>query len=107
MATVKWTGRARAVRRELYVKGVMEYGNFTALKMARKIEAIADLLSLFPGLGYREPSLEARIPIYRACHINKRFKIIYWFDEANNDIIIEDIWDMRRAPQNLTKRLTD
>lgn len=105
MATIKWTDSAKAVRKELYMRGVNEYGTFTALKMARKIESLTDALSLFPGMGFREPLLEERDPTYRACLVNKRFKMIYWYDEANNMVVIEDIWDTRRAPQNLIKKI--
>ena len=83
----------------------MKFGSFTALKMARRIESLADALSLFPGMGFREPLLEKHLPIYRSCLINKRFKIIYWYNEATDAVVIEDIWDTRRAPQNLTKRI--
>ena len=107
MATVKWTDRAKAVRKELYWSGVMIFGSFTALKMARKIESLTDALSLFPSMGFREPLLEKRSPIYRASLINKRFKIIYWYNEANDMVIIEDIWDTHRAPQNLIKRIKE
>ena len=34
MATIKWTDRAKAVRKELYWSGVMNFGSITALKMA-------------------------------------------------------------------------
>ena len=83
----------------------MNYGSFAALKMARRIEFLADELSLFPGMGFREPLLEKRIPIYRACLINKRFKIIYWYNETSDMVIIEDIWDTHRAPRNLMERI--
>ncbi len=85
----------------------MNFGSITALKMARRIESLADALSLFPGMGFREPLLDKRTPIYRSCLINKRFKIIYWYNETNDTVIIEDIWDMRRAPQNLIKRIKE
>ncbi len=107
MAAVKWTKQAKAVRKELYVKGAIEYGTLTALKLARKIESITDLLQNFPEIGHREPLLEKRILIYRACLINKRFKIIYWHNEADDIVVIEDIWDMYRAPQNLIKRIKE
>lgn len=96
---------AKAVRKELYMRGTIEYGTFTALKLARKIESLTDSLSIFPGMGFREPLLEKRIPLFRAYMINKRFKIIYWYNEADDIVIIEDIWDTRRAPSNLKKRI--
>jgi len=105
MATVKWTDQAKAARKTLYLQGFIKFGYFTAKKYAERIETIADRLERFPELGYREPLLEGRTPTYRACHINKRFKIIYWYDDVSNVVIIEDIWDVRRAPQNLTTKI--
>ena len=71
MATIKWTDSAKAVRKELYMRGVNEYGTFTALKMARKIESLTDALSLFPGMGFREPYLRsATLPTVPVLSIN-------------------------------------
>lgn len=105
MATVKWTTGAKDARKKLYLQGFIQFGSFTAQKTAKRIETIADKLERFPELGYREPLLEGLIPIYRACQINKRFKIIYWYNNDNNEVIIEDIWDVHRAPQNLINRI--
>ena len=105
MATIVWTDRAKVVRKTLYVNGVLNWGHNTALKIARRIESITDELKLFPELGYREPLLEGRAKTYRALHINKRFKIIYFYDEAKDLAVVEDIWDMRRSPQNLIKQI--
>ena len=101
MATVVWTDKAKVARRRLYVEGVVNFGIFAALKFVRKIESLADNLECFPELGYREPLLEGQDLTYRACHINKRFKIIYWFDKKDDIVVVEDIWDTHRAPQNL------
>lgn len=105
MATVVWVDRARVVRRKLYIEGIVNFGVFTALKFVRKIESIMDKLERFPKMGYREPLLEGQNLIYRAYHINKRFKIIYWFDEAEDMVVIEDIWDVHREPQNQKNRI--
>ena len=43
--------------------------------------------------------------VFRAWRINKRFKIIYRYDEPKDTVIIEDIWDTRRSPENLTRRI--
>ena len=105
MATVVWVERARVARRKLYIEGVVGFGVFPALKVVRKIESIMDKLERFPEMGYREPLLVGQNLIYRAYHINKRFKIIYWFDEVKDMVIIEDIWDVHREPQNLKNRI--
>ena len=101
MATVVWTDKTKLARRKLYVEGVVNFGIATALKIAHRIESITGELECFPESGYQEPLLMGQGFIYRARHINRRFKIIYWFNKADNMVVIEDIWDTRRAPQNL------
>lgn len=107
MATVIWTLKAQAEKRQLYLNGRLKFGARVAQETALKIEQIQKSLERFPCMGFREPLLEKRIPIFRATLINKRFKIIYWYNEANDMVIIEDIWDTRRAPQNLIKRINN
>ena len=107
MATVIWTDKAKKVRRRLYIEGVINFGIYTALKVVNKIESITDKLERFPKMGHKEQLLGKRTLIYRACHINKRFKIIYWYDDIKDMVVIEDIWDTHRAPQNLIKRVIE
>ena len=105
MTTVVWTTRAKAMRRRLYINGLQEFGATTARKTNQAIGDIADDLKIWPTTGFPEPLLKGSPIFYRARHINKRFKIIYWYDEQNDKVVIEDIWDTRRKPENLTKRL--
>ena len=105
MATVVWTNKAQEEKRKLYLDGRLKYGVYIAKKTAQKITRIQKSLENFPELGYREPLLEMYFNVYRACYINKRFKIIYYYNEENDVVVIEDIWDMYRSPQNLKKRI--
>ena len=54
---------------------------------------------------FPEPLLRGYVPFYRSRHINKRFKLLYWYNEEVDMVVIEDIWDTRRAPQNLVSRI--
>lgn len=105
MATVIWSLNAQEEKRRLYLVGQLEFGTYIANKTALRIKEIQKLLESFPEMGYREPLLVGQNLIYRAYHINKRFKIIYWFDEVKDMVIIEDIWDVHREPQNLKNRI--
>lgn len=105
MATVVWTKKAKAMRKELYRNGLLEFGQTTARKTSLAIDNIADNLSQWPTSGFPEPLLKGIVPFYRSRHINTRFKIVYWYDEPNDIVVIEDIWDTRRAPQNLIRRM--
>lgn len=105
MATVIWSLNAQEEKRRLYLVGQLEFGTYIANKTALRIKEIQKLLESFPEMGYKEQLLEERSLTYRAYHINKRFKIIYWFDEVKDMVIIEDIWDVHREPQNLKNRI--
>ena len=105
MATIVWTETAKYKRQELYKNGVLEFGLTTAKKTARIVENISDNLEKWPTTGFPEPLLKNLPHLYRAKHINKRYKIIYRYKEDIDTVYIEDIWDTRRSPKNLTKSL--
>jgi plasmid stabilization system protein ParE len=107
MATVIWTESAQAEKREFYRQGFLEFGRTIANKTNQKIEAIENDLAKHPKVGYLEPLLKSAAIQYRSKHINKRYKLIYRYEESSDIVYIEDIWDTRRAPQNLTKRITN
>ena len=44
--------------------------------------------------------------MFRRCHImNRLFKIIYYFDEAEDVVHLVDIWDAKMNPKTLTRRI--
>ena len=105
MVTVVWTKQALNQRRLLYKNGVLEFGVSVAISTAERINSIAENLRKWPTSGFPEPLLKNSPRLYRSKHINKRFKLIYRFEEDREMVYIEDIWDTRRAPQNLVKRI--
>ena len=105
MATVVWTESAKALRRKFYLDGLMEFGQTTARKTAQTLEDITDDLAKWPTAGFPEPLLKGAAHFYRARHINKRYKLIYRYEETTDIVYIEDIWDTRRNPENLKKRI--
>ena len=105
MATVVWSNPAHEEKDRFYLNGVLQFGTTVANDTAQKIKEIEINLSRWPESGAPEPLLRGSFPIYRSKHINKRYKLIYWYDEAEDRVVIEDIWDTRRAPKNLVKRI--
>ena len=105
MAEVKWTKRAQKAKRALYLNGLEQFGAITAEKTLRKVTTIAADLAKWPTSGHPEQLLLGESPLYRAKPINDRFRIIYWYDEENDIVSIEDIWDTKRSPDNLTRRI--
>ena len=105
MATVIWVKRAHDMKDWLYLNGCLEFGTTVANKTAQTIQDIEKDLERWPTSGFPEPLLKEAPLFYRSRHINKRFKIIYRYDESNDTVVIEDIWDTRRSPEFLTKRV--
>ena len=107
MATVVWTITAQITKCNFYIRGRIEFGVTVANKIDRKIEEIEDDLSQWPKMGFPEPLLKGAPQLYRSKHINKRYKLIYRYDEETDTVYIEDIWDTLRSPENLTRKLKD
>ena len=105
MATVIWTKNAHNRRDKFYLEGMMEFGSMTANKTDHIIDEIEQDLAKWPTAGFPEPLLKGAAHFYRARHINKRFKLIYRYEETIDTVYIEDIWDTRRSPENLRKRI--
>ena len=105
MAKVKWQKRAE---RELYrylVKGYLEFGETTANKFSAKVASLNSDLAKYPETGFPEPLLKDRKRLYRARHILKRFKLIYYYSERSDTVHVADIWDTRREPSKLANRI--
>jgi len=105
MAQVKWQKRAENELFRYLVKGVLEFGETTANNFAAKVSTINKDLERFPEIGYPEPLLKDRKKLYRARHIIGRFKLIYYYNDRTDTVHVADIWDTRREPAKLTKRI--
>lgn len=85
--------------------GSLQFGERVAmnfyLKMKRHILQLIDN----PYIGRPEPLLEGKRYSYRSRIIADHHKAIYRIDTHRDMIIIVDIWDMRREPKSLVRRL--
>ncbi len=105
MAQIIWQKRAEKELFSYLVKGFAEYGETTANHFAEKVAQQNETLSKFPEIGYPEPLLCNRKRLYRARHILKRFKIIYYYDNLSDVVHVVDLWDTKREPMKLAKRI--
>ncbi len=105
MAQVKWQKRAENELYRYLVKGFLEFGETTANRFASIVAHINDDLGKYPEIGYIEPLLRDRKKQYRARHILKRFKLIYYYAKSSDTVHIADIWDTRREPSKLASRI--
>lgn len=105
MAKVIWQKRAEKELFRYLVKGNVEFGETVANRFADEARRISEELAKFPEIGFPEPLLKDRKKFYRACHIQKRFKLIYYYAQSSDTVHIADIWDTRREPQYLSNRI--
>ena len=100
---IYWSPRSK---REL--KHIAEYLDYTfgkrvALAMVKETEVWTTRLSNNPELGSPEPLLSDKVIHYRSLIFTNHNKLIYYI--KGNKIWISDIWDMRRHPEVLAKRI--
>ena len=105
MAQVKWQKRAETELYRYLVKGFLEFGETTANNFAATIARINEDLRKYPEIGFPEPLLKDRKKLYRARHILKRFKLIYYYAVTSDPVHVADIWDTKREPSKLAKRI--
>ena len=105
MAEVKWQKRAEQELYRYLVKGFLEFGESTANKFAERVSYLNSELGKYPEVGFPEPLLKGRKKKYRAYHINKRFKLIYYYAASSDTVHISDIWDVKREPLKLASRI--
>ena len=105
MATVRWVKKAIDERQKLFDCGEELFGIMTAIKTSERIDQLIFELSKYPTIGHPETALKEKRYFYRARNINKRFKLIYWYEEKIDVVVIADIWDTRMNPKTLAKRI--
>lgn len=106
MAKIVWHEKAKQVFRDYVENAYLEFGEKTARRWQENRKEIEWYLERFPT-SYTPEALLSGFPIlYRRCHLmNRRFKIIYYYDEAEDVVHIMDIWDSRMNPKALIRRI--
>lgn len=102
---VEWKKQAQREVRATVIYGVEHFGERTAILFYQKIKMWAERLETHPELGSPETLLTGRKHLYRSLIVHEHHKLIYYIDERKQTIYIADLWDMRREPSRLSKRL--
>ena len=106
MAKVIWEDNATTVLLEYIENARIEYGNTTVKRWQKERKSIEWRLERYPVSYPIEEILQERSILYRHCHLmHRRFKIIYYYDEAGDSVHIIDIWDTKMNPKTLVKRI--
>lgn len=106
MAKVDWTERFQQQLDSYIGNASIEFGKSTALRWANEIASFEHRVSLFPTSYTPEDLLRGKVKLYRSCQVmSRRFKLIFYYEEAEDTIYLVDIWDTRMNPKALIKRI--
>lgn len=106
MAKIEWTDDAKLTFKTYLRNAQLEFGTSTARKWQTERKSIEWRLERYPVSYPIEDLLRGRSLLYRLCHLmHRRFKLIYYYDEAEDTVHIVDIWDTRMNPQALIRIL--
>ena len=106
MVKIVWTKRFLRLMDYYIGNASIEYGSSTAKKWAEEIAAFEHRLQLHPTSYTPERLLVEKDKLYRGCHImNRRFKLIYYYDEFKDIAHLVDIWDTKSNPKALVRRI--
>ena len=106
MAKVIWEDNATIVLLDYIENARVEYGNSTVKRWQKERKSIEWRLEHYPVSYPIEEILQERSILYRCCHLmNRRFKIIYYYNESEDTVRVVDIWDTRRDPVKLARRI--
>lgn len=101
----EWKKKAEAELAKAAIYCSQQFGKRIAEKFIDTVDKQVKRLSQYPELGFPEPLLAERSREYRSLMINEHFKSVYYYDKPKDTIYIIDLWDTRREPQSLSKRV--
>lgn len=105
MAQVIWNKLAQQEWRNKLLYGLSEFGESTAINFVHQTNIIVDNISKNPKSGFLEPILRHRLKDYRAHYIVGPIKLIYYYVKSSDTVRIVDVWDSRREPSKLKRRI--
>lgn len=101
----EWKKKAETELDKVSTYCVEQFGNRIAEKFIDAIDQQVKRLTKYPELGFPEPLLAERRRKYRSLMVNEHFKLVYYYDESEDTLFIIDLWDTRREPQSLSRRI--
>ncbi len=106
MAKVIWHSNAQSMLDYHIEYALAEFGKKTALRWRREIEAFEEQMKKYPESYTPEALLRGKPVLYRSRHLmNRRFKLIHYYNESTDTVHVVDIWDTRMNPSKLIKRI--
>lgn len=98
---VDWREKAQQHWIEQLEYCAQSFGEPTASDFIKSTDVKIERICKFPESGTREPLLKDAEFVYRYVLVQKRIKLIYRYDEEQQTIYIEDLWNTKMDPQHL------
>lgn len=106
MAQVIWNKLAQKEWRKFLLYGLNEFGETSAINFVKRTNDIVGRIRQHPKVGHPESLLRhKKNKTYRSIYIIGPLKIIYYYIESSDTVRIADVWDSRREPTKLAKRI--
>ena len=105
MAEIIWNKQAEDEWRKKLLYGLDEFGRTTAIRFVNRTNEIVSIIRKHPKAGLREPLLRNKKKEYRYFHLVGSLKLLYYYVESSDTIRIVDVWDSRREPSRLQRRI--
>jgi plasmid stabilization system protein ParE len=105
MAQIVWTERAWNEYRKQLLYSKEEFGAKAAKHFFNNVSKRLLRLENYPLTGFIEPLLTNFKEGFRSTVVLKNFKLVYHYVPENDIVYIDDVWDMRREPSSLVKRV--
>ena len=106
MAKVIWEDCALSILLEYIENARLDFGTSAVNHWQKDRKTIEWRLEGHPTSYSPEKLLMNKHVVYRSClMMSRRFKLIYYYDEAEDLVHIVDIWDTLMNPKTLAKRI--
>jgi plasmid stabilization system protein ParE len=103
---IQWTTTARQQLKHLFGYYQAAANKQVARRIVGDIEQSTDLLATFPLMGAVEPALEGLPSPFRSWVVERRFKVVYYIDEAHQKVVIATVFDCRQNPEKLKDEIS-
>lgn len=100
---VEWSRRALCEWENTVRYIFREFGRKAAEEFEQEIARWEIRIAVNPELAHQEPLLKGRSRLYRGLIVSKYSKLIFYVE--GEVVYIADLWDMRREPSQLYKRI--
>jgi plasmid stabilization system protein ParE len=106
MAKIIWRDNALQLLAQYIDNALIEFGKKAAKRWLTEKKNIEWRLERYPDSFPPEELLQGRTILHRRCHMmHRRFKLIYHYEETEDTVYVEDIWDTRMNPETLIRRI--